>query len=88
RKTLKIRLANERKWLKICGEFGLGLLCLIPFTQEEPCYISQDFCHKLVKDGIDVFHVLVKEKRQFIDRLCKFRTLMQDMILNDQNIKF
>ncbi|KAF2191926.1 hypothetical protein K469DRAFT_555183 [Zopfia rhizophila CBS 207.26] len=88
RKALEMRLANGRKWLKICGEFGLGLLCLIPFTPEEPCYISQDFCHKLVEDDIDAFHVLVEEKRQFIDRLCKFGTLMQDMLLKDQNIEF
>ncbi|KAF2189961.1 hypothetical protein K469DRAFT_701246 [Zopfia rhizophila CBS 207.26] len=88
RKALEMRLANGRKWLKICGEFGPGLLCLIPFTSEEPCCISQDFCYKLVEDDIDAFHVLVEEKRQFIDRLCKFGTLMQDMLLNDQNIEF
>ncbi|KAF2181481.1 hypothetical protein K469DRAFT_588873, partial [Zopfia rhizophila CBS 207.26] len=83
RKALKMRLANGRKWQKICREFGLDLLYLIPFTPE-----ALYFYHKLIKEDIDAFHVLVKEKRQFIDQLCKFRTLMLDILLKDQNIKF
>ncbi|KAF2175329.1 hypothetical protein K469DRAFT_684017 [Zopfia rhizophila CBS 207.26] len=88
RKALEMRLANGRKWQKICGELGTGLLCLIPFTSEAPCCVSQDFCHRLIEEDIDAFHVLVEEKRQFIDRLCKFGTLMLDMLLKDQNIEF
>ncbi|KAF2190315.1 hypothetical protein K469DRAFT_760034, partial [Zopfia rhizophila CBS 207.26] len=88
RKALEMRLANRRKWQKICGEFGPGLLCLIPFTSEALCCVSQDFCHRLIEEDINAFHVLVEEKRRFIDRLSKFGTLMLDMLLKDQNIEF
>ncbi|KAF2185498.1 hypothetical protein K469DRAFT_576130, partial [Zopfia rhizophila CBS 207.26] len=68
---------------KICREFSPGLLCLIPFTLKALYYVSQDFYHRLIKEDINAFYVLVEEKRRFINRLSKFGTLILDMLLKD-----
>ncbi|KAF2195604.1 hypothetical protein K469DRAFT_681892 [Zopfia rhizophila CBS 207.26] len=62
RNALHYRLMRGRKWLSICGNFGSGLLCLIPFISEAPYYMSQDIYYKMTRIEIDEFQVLASTR--------------------------
>ncbi|KAF2187430.1 SET domain-containing protein [Zopfia rhizophila CBS 207.26] len=88
RKALHNRLMKGRKWLSICGNFGSGLLCLIPFTSEAPYYISKDTCQQMDEAEIKEFQDLIGPKKGFVRSLCEFGNSLQKMVLESWDMEF
>jgi hypothetical protein len=81
RRTLMNNFARRNKWLTLCKTFGSGLLTLIPFTIQEPYFISTDVCHKMTEKAIQLFHLLVEtpQAHETLLQLCCIGEIIQEM---------
>jgi len=76
----------QSELIAACGNFGAGLLYLIPFTNEAPYYVPQDLS-RITDVKIKEFHDLVGTREAFVRSLCEFGSSFQKMILESQEIE-
>jgi hypothetical protein len=90
RQSLNDVVLRRTKLIHLCGDFGKGLLPLLPLSSESPYFVTRDRLMRLTKLDLEDFHDMAKVPaiQNIVKRLCNVGRSIISMMTTDDEILF